>query len=77
MLPVLCKTIVFFHATTEVFHCEAENVGIRTKNSWYYPACGGGKCKKGVTHQEGKLWCNSCNKPVNYPKPMYTDLGLS
>ena len=59
--------IVFFQAA--VFHCEAEIVGIRTKNSWYYPSCGGGKCKKGVTHNEGKLWCDSCNKPVNYPKP--------
>ncbi|PWA54125.1 nucleic acid-binding, OB-fold protein [Artemisia annua] len=54
-----------------VFRCEAEIVTIHTKNCWYYHACGGGKCKKGVTHQEGKLWCNSCNKAVNYPKARF------
>nr|GEX19994.1 hypothetical protein [Tanacetum cinerariifolium]GEX19996.1 hypothetical protein [Tanacetum cinerariifolium] len=32
----------------------------------YYPACAGEKCKKGVTRNEGKLWCD---QTVNYPKP--------
>ncbi|KAL6547418.1 hypothetical protein OROMI_023139 [Orobanche minor] len=53
-------------ATT--LQCEAEIMHIRTKNSWYYPACGSGKCKKGVTHKDGQLWCDACDKPVSYPK---------
>ncbi|KAL6517891.1 hypothetical protein OROMI_033592 [Orobanche minor] len=56
-------------ATT--FQCEAEIMHIRTKNSWYYPACGSGKCKKGVTHKDGQLWCDACDKPVSYPKTRF------
>ncbi|KAL6576662.1 hypothetical protein OROMI_010938 [Orobanche minor] len=57
------------YATT--FQCEAEIMHIRTKNSWYYPACGSGKCKKGVTHKDGQLWCDACDKPVSYPKTRF------
>ncbi|KAL6520730.1 hypothetical protein OROHE_016911 [Orobanche hederae] len=56
-------------ATT--FQCEAEIMHIRTKNSWYYPACGSGKCKKGVNHKDGQLWCDACDKPVSYPKTRF------
>ncbi|KAL6577449.1 hypothetical protein OROMI_011725 [Orobanche minor] len=54
------------NATT--FQCEDDIMHIRTKNNWYYPACGSGKCKKGVTHKDGQLWCDACDKPVSYPK---------
>ncbi|PWA66247.1 nucleic acid-binding, OB-fold protein [Artemisia annua] len=30
-----------------------------------------GKCKKGVTHKDGQLWCDMCNKPVSYPRPRF------
>ncbi|KAL6549360.1 hypothetical protein OROHE_008477 [Orobanche hederae] len=56
-------------ATTFIF--EVEIINVRTKNSWYYPACAGGKCKKGVTRKDGKLWCDACDQPVNYPKPRF------
>ena len=51
------------------FHYEAEIIDIHSKNSWYYMACRGGKYKKGVTHNNAQLWCDSCNKPVEDPKP--------
>ncbi|KAL6507132.1 hypothetical protein OROHE_022031 [Orobanche hederae] len=51
------------------FIIEAEIIDVRTKNSWYYPACAGGK--KGVTRKDGKLWCDACDQPVNYPKPRF------
>ncbi|GJR91635.1 FAR1-related sequence 5-like protein [Tanacetum coccineum] len=54
-----------------IIRCEAKIINVRTKNSWwYYPACGSGKCKKGVTWNDGKLW-HSCSKPVNYAKPRF------
>ncbi|KAL6547461.1 hypothetical protein OROMI_023182 [Orobanche minor] len=55
------RLAVGLEATT--FQCEVEIMHIRTKNSWYYPACGSGKCKKGVTHKDGQLWCDACDKP--------------
>ncbi|PWA60214.1 nucleic acid-binding, OB-fold protein [Artemisia annua] len=71
-------------ATT--FQCEAEIMSIRTKKSWYYPACGNekckkgvtckdgqicGKCKKGVTCKDGQLWCYTCNKHVSYRRSRF------
>ncbi|PWA34863.1 nucleic acid-binding, OB-fold protein [Artemisia annua] len=56
-------------ATT--FQCEAEIMSIRTKKSWYYPACGSGKCKKGVTRKDGQLWCYTCNKHVTYRRSRF------
>ncbi|GJY16094.1 nucleic acid-binding, OB-fold protein [Tanacetum coccineum] len=54
-----------------IIRCEATIINVRTKNNWwYYPACGRGKCKKGVTWNDGKLW-HSCSKPVNYAKPRF------
>ncbi|GJY76035.1 replication protein A 70 kDa DNA-binding subunit C-like protein [Tanacetum coccineum] len=32
-----------------------------------YPSCGGPKCKKGIDRKAGSFWCDSCNKPVEYP----------
>ncbi|GKB20040.1 reverse transcriptase domain-containing protein [Tanacetum coccineum] len=50
------------------FNCEVKIDKVRTKRGWNYPSCGGEKCKKGmITRKEGKLWCDSCNNPVEYP----------
>ncbi|PWA81670.1 nucleic acid-binding, OB-fold protein [Artemisia annua] len=38
---------------------------------WYYLACGSGKCKKSVTRKDGQLWCDTCNKPVSYPRSRF------
>ncbi|KAL6558413.1 hypothetical protein OROMI_018763 [Orobanche minor] len=53
------------------FIIKAEIINVRTKHSWYYPACASGKCKKGVTRKDGKFWCDACDQPMNNPKPRF------
>ncbi|KAL6514368.1 hypothetical protein OROHE_019110 [Orobanche hederae] len=49
------------------FNCHVTIDDIRTRKGWNYPSCGSDKCRKGTTRREGKFWCDSCNKPTDYP----------
>ncbi|KAL6545053.1 hypothetical protein OROHE_009960 [Orobanche hederae] len=44
---------------------------IRTRKGWNYPSCGSDKRIKGTIRREGKFWCDSCNKPTDYPVVRY------
>ncbi|GJR98804.1 ATP-dependent DNA helicase PIF1-like protein [Tanacetum coccineum] len=48
------------------FHCTVRIDNVRTKNGWNFPSCRGKKCKKSVTHSNGRFICESCNKNVDY-----------
>ncbi|KAL6542525.1 hypothetical protein OROMI_024127 [Orobanche minor] len=49
----------------------ARNRKNETRKGWNYPSCGCDKCRKGTTRREGKFWCDSCNKPTDYPVVRY------
>ncbi|KAL6517788.1 hypothetical protein OROMI_033489 [Orobanche minor] len=53
------------------FNCHVTIDDIRTRKGWNYPSCGSDKCRKGTTRREGKFWCDSCNKPTDYPVVRY------
>ncbi|GKA85114.1 DNA helicase PIF1, ATP-dependent [Tanacetum coccineum] len=53
--------------TTVTFHCKVMIENFRNKKGWNYPSCGFEKCRKGVTRQHGKWFCESCNRPIDYP----------
>ncbi|GJR97974.1 DNA helicase PIF1, ATP-dependent [Tanacetum coccineum] len=52
---------------SSTFNCKVRIDNVRTKKGWNYPSCGGSKCKKGIERKAGSFWCDSCNKPVEYP----------
>nr|GEX85040.1 hypothetical protein [Tanacetum cinerariifolium] len=58
-------TLLFSQAAT--LNCEVQIDKVRRKKGWNYPACGGDKCKKPATRQEGYFWCESCERVVEYP----------
>ncbi|GJZ08211.1 DNA helicase PIF1, ATP-dependent [Tanacetum coccineum] len=39
----------------------------RNKKGWNYPSRGYEKCRKCVTRQHGKWFCEACNRPIDYP----------
>lgn len=53
------------------FNCKVIIDDIMTRKGWNYPSCGSDKCKKGITRKDGKFWCDSCNKPSDYPVMKY------
>ncbi|GJU17896.1 reverse transcriptase domain-containing protein, partial [Tanacetum coccineum] len=52
---------------TVTFHCKVMIENFRNKKGWNYPSCGYEKCRKGVTRQHGKWFCEACNRPIDYP----------
>ncbi|GKF04173.1 nucleic acid-binding, OB-fold protein, partial [Tanacetum coccineum] len=52
---------------SSTFNCKVRIDNVRTRKGWNYPSCGGSKCKKGIDRKAGSFWCDSCNKPVEYP----------
>ncbi|GKC91734.1 RNA-directed DNA polymerase, eukaryota, partial [Tanacetum coccineum] len=52
---------------SSTFNCKVRIDNVRTKKGWNYQSCGGPKCKKGIERKAESLWCDSCNKPVEYP----------
>ncbi|GKD31026.1 ATP-dependent DNA helicase PIF7-like protein [Tanacetum coccineum] len=52
---------------SSTFNCKVRIDNVRTKKGWNYPSCGGSKCKKGIERKAESFWCDSCNKPVEYP----------
>ncbi|KAL6529960.1 hypothetical protein OROMI_028605 [Orobanche minor] len=57
--------------TLENLLIRARNCKNETRKGWNYPSCGSDKCRKGTTRREGKFWCDSCNKPTDYPVVRY------
>ena len=53
------------------FNCKVRIDDIMTRKGWNYTSCGSDKCKKGITRKDGKFWCDSCNKPSDYPMMKY------
>ncbi|KAL6584215.1 hypothetical protein OROMI_003504 [Orobanche minor] len=53
------------------FNCHVTIDDIRTRKGWNYPSCGSDKGRKGTTRREAKFWCDSCNKPTDYPVVRY------
>ncbi|GKE80545.1 RNA-directed DNA polymerase, eukaryota, partial [Tanacetum coccineum] len=56
---------ISFQSST--FKCQVNIDGIRTRKGWNFLSRGGEKCKKGVGQKEGGLWCEACNRAVEYP----------
>ncbi|GJV08398.1 DNA helicase PIF1, ATP-dependent [Tanacetum coccineum] len=53
------------------FHCTVHKDNVRTRNGWNFPSFGGKKCKKSVTHSNGRFLCESCKKNMDYPVLRY------
>ncbi|KAL0453975.1 UNVERIFIED_CONTAM: hypothetical protein Slati_1375600 [Sesamum latifolium] len=53
----------------EKFHtCKATIQKIEYQYNWYYKSC---QCKKVVREINSVLWCERCNREVQYPTPKY------
>nr|GEY02031.1 hypothetical protein [Tanacetum cinerariifolium] len=52
---------------SSTFNCKVKIDNVRTRKGWNYRSCGGFKCKKDIDRKAGSFWCDSCNKPVEYP----------
>lgn len=60
------------------FIIKAKIDNVRTRKGWNFPSCGGDNCRKGATRKNGRFWCESCSRPVEYPVIRYRlELGIS
>ncbi|GJZ22125.1 nucleic acid-binding, OB-fold protein [Tanacetum coccineum] len=53
------------------FKCRVKIDGIKSRKGWNFPGCGGEMCKKGVVRKDRSLWCQACEKVVDYPVLRY------
>ncbi|GJY38865.1 replication protein A 70 kDa DNA-binding subunit C-like protein [Tanacetum coccineum] len=53
------------------FVCNVMIKDVRRKSGWNYPSCGGEKCKKRLSMDNGTFKCGTCDKIVDYPVLKY------
>ncbi|GJU10382.1 replication protein A 70 kDa DNA-binding subunit C-like protein [Tanacetum coccineum] len=53
------------------FVCNVMIEDVRRKSGWNYPSCGGEKCRKRLSMDNGTFKCGTCGKIVDYPVLRY------
>ncbi|GJY91159.1 replication protein A 70 kDa DNA-binding subunit C-like protein [Tanacetum coccineum] len=53
------------------FVCNVLIEDVRRKSGWNYPSCGGEKCRKRLSMDNGTFKCGTCGKIVDYPVLRY------